>query len=71
MAFSATFRFLSEDWTDRFNDSDGDDYAAEVFLALNRRDTPAPSSNYGWVVLETIEESPFGIHPLEIERAGL
>ena len=42
VAFSATFRFLSEDWTDRFKDSDGDDYAAEVFLTLNRRDTPAP-----------------------------
>jgi hypothetical protein len=61
VAFSATFRFLSEDWTDRFKDSDGDDYAAEVFLTLNRRDAPAPSSNYGWVVLETIKKAKKGL----------
>jgi hypothetical protein len=29
VAFSGTFRFLSEDWTDRFKNSDGDRYAAQ------------------------------------------
>lgn len=61
LAFSATFRFLSEDWTDRFKDSDGDDYASAVFLTLNRRDTPAPSSNYRWVVLEKIKKAKKGL----------
>jgi hypothetical protein len=61
VAFSATFRFLSEDWTDRFKDSDGDDYASEVFLTLNRRDAPAPSSNYRWVVLEKIKRAKKGL----------
>jgi hypothetical protein len=61
VAFSATLRFLPEDWTDRFKDSDGDDYAPEVFLTLNRRDTPAPSSNYRWVVLEKIKKAKKGL----------
>ncbi|MGF7123283.1 hypothetical protein AB4Z09_25810 [Rhodococcus sp. TAF43] len=61
VAFSATFRFLSEDWTDRFKGSDGGDYASEVFLTLNRRDTPAPSSNYQWVVLEKIKKAKKGL----------
>ncbi|OBJ86048.1 hypothetical protein A9W97_18735 [Mycobacterium gordonae] len=60
LAFSGTFRLLPEDWTDRFKDSDGDDYAPEVFLTLNRRDTPAPSSNYEWVVLEKIKKAKKG-----------
>lgn len=60
LAFSAIFRFLSEDWTDRFKESDGDDYASEVLLTLNRRDTPAPSSNYRWVVLEKIKKAKKG-----------
>ncbi|QRY47375.1 hypothetical protein JVX93_11595 [Mycolicibacterium boenickei] len=57
LAFSATFRFLPEDWTDRFKDGDGDNYASEVLLALNRRDIPAPTSNYTWVVLEKIRKA--------------
>ncbi|GJO33940.1 hypothetical protein NJB1507_46210 [Mycobacterium marinum] len=61
VAFSATFRFLPEDWSDRFKDSDGDDYAPEVFLTLNRRDTPAPLSNYEWVVLEKIKKAKKGL----------
>ncbi len=61
VAFSASFRFLSEDWTDRFKDSDGDDFASEVFLTLNRRDAPAPLSNYKWVVLERIKKAKKGL----------
>jgi hypothetical protein len=61
LAFSGTFRFLAEDWTDRFKRNDGDSYASEVFLALNRRDTPAPSSNYRWVVLEKIKNAKRGL----------
>ena len=61
IAFSATFRFLSEDWTDRLKDSDGDDFASEVLLTLNRCDTPAPSSNYKWVVLEKIKKAKKGL----------
>ncbi|MEZ5130333.1 MAG: hypothetical protein R2763_01205 [Mycobacterium sp.] len=60
IAFSGTFRFLPEDWTDRFKDSDGDDYASEVYLALNRRDATAPTSNYRWVVLEKIRKARKG-----------
>lgn len=51
---------FSEDWTDRFKHSDGDDYAPEVFLTINRRDTPAPSSNYRWVILEQIRKAKKG-----------
>lgn len=61
IAFSATFRFLPEDWTDRFKRSEGDRYASEVFLMLNRRDTPAPSGNYRWVVLEKINKAKKGL----------
>ncbi|MGV0813362.1 hypothetical protein ABQF34_15475 [Mycolicibacterium boenickei] len=61
LAVSATFRFLPEDWTDRFKDSDGDDFASEVFLTLNRRDAPAPTSNYTWVVLEKIRKATKGL----------
>ncbi len=61
VAFSGTFRFLSEDWTDRFKNSDGDRYAAQVFLTLNRRDAPAPTGNYRWVVLETIKKAQKGL----------
>lgn len=61
VAFSASFRFLPEDWTDRFKDSDGDDFASEVFLTLNRRDAPAPLSNYKWVVLERIKKAKKGL----------
>ncbi|MFE3105167.1 hypothetical protein [Nocardia tengchongensis] len=61
IAFSGTFRFLPEDWTDRFKSSDDRNYAPEVFLALNRRGTPAPSSNYRWVVLEKIKRAKNGV----------
>ncbi|GAA4824247.1 hypothetical protein [Tomitella cavernea] len=61
VAFSGSFRFLPEDWTDRFKDSDGSDYASEVFLTLNRRDTPAPSSDYKWIVLEKIRKAKKGL----------
>ncbi|OMC31234.1 hypothetical protein A5740_15500 [Mycobacterium sp. GA-1841] len=61
LAVSATFRFLPEDWTERFKDSDGDDFASEVFLTLNRRDIPAPTSNHKWVVLEKIRKATKGL----------
>jgi hypothetical protein len=61
VAFSGTFRFLSEDWTDRFKRSDSDDYAAQIYLTLNRRDAPAPTSNYEWVVLEKIKKAQKGL----------
>ncbi len=61
VAFSGTFRFLSEDWTDRFKESDGSDFASEVFLTLNRRDSPAPSSDYEGVVLEKIRKANKGL----------
>lgn len=58
IAVSATFRFLSEDWTDRFSDSS---YAQEAFLTLNQRRNPAPTSNYRWVVLEKIKKAKKGL----------
>lgn len=61
LAISTTFRFLSEDWTARFKDSDGDDYAPSAFLALNRRDAPAPASNYEWVILGKIRKAKKGL----------
>lgn len=61
LAVSATFRFLPEDWTGRFKDSDGDDFASEILLALNRHDVPAPTSNYGWIVLEKIRKASKGL----------
>lgn len=61
MAFSGAFRFLTEDWTDRFKDSDDDRYAAKVFLTMNRRDAPAPTNNYEWVVLEKIKKAQKGL----------
>lgn len=61
LAVSATFRFLPEDWTDRFKESDDDDFAPEVLLALNRHDVPAPTSNYRWIVLEKIKKASKGL----------
>lgn len=61
LAVSATFRFLSEDWTDRFKSSDGDDYASSAFLTLNRRDAPAPTSNYDWIILGKIRKAKKGL----------
>jgi hypothetical protein len=61
LAVSCTLRFISEDWTDRFVGSDDDSYAPEVYLTVNRRDSPAPSSNFKWVVLEKIKEATKGL----------
>lgn len=61
VALSATFRFIPEDWTDRFQASDDDSYATWVLMSLNRRDAPAPTSNYTWVVLEKIKKAKKGL----------
>lgn len=49
LAVSAAFRFLPEDWTDRFMNRD--DLAPEMFITLNLHDSPAPSSNFKNVLL--------------------
>ena len=61
LAVSAAFRFLPEDWTDRFKDSDNDDYAPQMFITLNRHAPPAPSSNFKWIVLEKIKKAKKGL----------
>ena len=61
IAVSAALRFLTEDWTDRFTDSDNDDYAPKLFVTLNRRDAPAPSSNYDSILFETIKKAKKGL----------
>ncbi|MFE3195413.1 hypothetical protein ACFXHA_40870 [Nocardia sp. NPDC059240] len=61
VAFSGTFRFLPEDWTDRFKRSDGRSYASEVFLTLNRQGVPTHSGSYKWVVLEKIKDAENGV----------
>jgi hypothetical protein len=61
LAVSAAFRFLPEDWTDRFTNSNNDDYAPQMFITLNRHDTPAPSSNFKWIVLEKIKKAKKGL----------
>lgn len=61
LAVSAAFRFLPEDWTDRFKDSDNDYYAPQIFITLNRHARPAPSSNFKWIVLEKIKKAKKGL----------
>lgn len=61
IAVSAAFRFLPEDWTDRFRSSDNDDYTPQMYLTLNRYAPPAPSSNFKWIVLEKIKKAKKGL----------
>jgi len=61
LAVSATFRFLSEDWTDRFMRSENGSYAPTVYIALNRHDAPAPSSDFNRVFFETIQKVKKGL----------
>lgn len=61
LAVSAAFRFLSEDWTDRFMRSGKGSYAPTVYIALNRHDAPAPSSDFNRVFFETIQKAKKGL----------
>lgn len=60
IALSSAFRFLPEDWTDRFQDRDK--YAPTVYISLNRRDAAAPSSDFGHVIFfESIQKAKKGL----------
>ena len=61
IAVSHAFRFLPEDWTDRFEDSGNDDYAPSIFITLNRHDIPAPLSKFEWILLDKIKKAKKGL----------